>query len=128
MNAIVMESDQAETMKEWFEHMHRHPELSIEEQKTARYIADLVKQWGYDVAEGIGKHGIVASMTVGDGKKAIGLRADFDALPIQEDNTLAYKSKVDGVAHLCGHDGHTTMLLAAGKYLLGRRTSTERSG
>ena len=56
-------------------------------------------------------------MTVGEGGKAIGLRADFDALPIQEDNTLAYKSEVQGVAHLCGHDGHTTMLLAAGKYL-----------
>jgi hippurate hydrolase len=56
-------------------------------------------------------------MTVGDGGKAIGLRADFDALPIQEVNDLAYKSGVEGVAHLCGHDGHTTMLLAAGKYL-----------
>ena len=104
-------------MKTWFEHMHRNPELSMREQETAKYIAGLVGQWGYEVETGIGKHGIVASMTVGDSGKAIGLRADFDALPIQEDNELEYKSRVAGVSHLCGHDGHTTMLLAAGKYL-----------
>ncbi len=106
-----------DAMREWFEHMHRTPELSMQEHKTARYIADIVGQWGYEVEVGIGKHGIVASMTAGTGGKAIGLRADFDALPIQEVNDLDYKSGVDGVAHLCGHDGHTTMLLAAGKYL-----------
>lgn len=104
-------------MKEWFEHMHRTPELSMQEQETARYIAELVAQFGYEVETGIGKHGIVASMTNGKSKKAIGLRADFDALPIQEVNDLDYKSQVNGVSHLCGHDGHTTMLLAAGKYL-----------
>ena len=104
-------------MKTWFEHMHRNPELSMREQETAKYIAGLVGQWGYEVETGVGKHGIVASMTVGNGGKAIGLRADFDALPIQEDNELEYKSRVAGVSHLCGHDGHTTMLLAAGKYL-----------
>jgi hippurate hydrolase len=118
MNATLdgLEANQAQ-VKEWFEHLHRHPELSMREQQTAKFIADTVRQWGYDVSTGVGKHGIVASMTVGDGGKAIGLRADFDALPIQEENTLAYKSEVPGVAHLCGHDGHTTMLLAAGKYL-----------
>ena len=104
-------------MKEWFEHMHLSPELSMQEEKTARYIAEIVGQWGYEVETGVGKHGIVASMTAGTSGKAIGLRADFDALPIQEINNLDYKSKVEGVAHLCGHDGHTTMLLAAGKYL-----------
>ena len=118
MNTLLeaLEADRAQ-MKEWFEHMHRNPELSMQEQETAEYIASAVRHWGYDVETGIGKHGIVASMTVGDGGKAIGLRADFDALPIQEVNTLDYKSGVEGVAHLCGHDGHTTMLLAAGKYL-----------
>ena len=104
-------------MKQWFEHMHRTPELSMREENTATYIADIVARWGYDVETGVGKHGIVASITSGSGDKAIGLRADFDALPIQEVNDLEYKSEVDGVAHLCGHDGHTTMLLAAGKYL-----------
>ena len=118
MNTIqeALEANRQE-MTEWFEHMHRNPELSMKEQKTARYIADLVKQWGYEVETEVGKHGVVASMTVGDGDKAIGLRADFDALPIQEDNSLPYKSRLDGVSHLCGHDGHSTMLLAAGKYL-----------
>src|SRR5690606_37001271 len=118
MNNILkaMEANKAQ-MSEWFEHMHRNPELSMQEEKTAQYIADLVTKWGYDVATGVGKYGVVASLTVGDSPKAIGLRADFDALPIQEQNTLPYKSSVDGVAHLCGHDGHTTMLLAAGQYL-----------
>lgn len=69
------------------------------------------------MAEGIGKTGLVASMKVGDGKKSIGLRADFDALPIQEENNLTYKSKIKGTSHLCGHDGHTAMLLGAAKYL-----------
>src|SRR5690242_1480193 len=100
----ALEADQAQ-MKEWFEHLHRSPELSMQEQETAKYIAEIVGQWGYDVETGIGKYGIVASMTVGDSGKAIGLRADFDALPIQEVNDLEYKSEVDGVAHLCGHDG-----------------------
>ena len=112
----ALEADHGQ-MKEWFEHMHRNPELSMQEQETANYIADTVRQWGYEVETGIGKHGIVASMTVGESSKAIGLRADFDALPIQEINDLDYKSEVAGVAHLCGHDGHTAMLLAAGKYL-----------
>ncbi|MDF2770762.1 MAG: putative amidohydrolase, partial [Geminicoccaceae bacterium] len=118
MNTIreALNADQGQ-MKAWFEHMHRHPELSMQERETAEYIANLVRHLGYDVATGVGKHGIVASMTVGDSGKAIGLRADFDALPIQEDNDLDYRSEVAGVAHLCGHDGHTTMLLAAGKYL-----------
>ena len=104
-------------MKAWMDHMHQYPELALQETETAKYIADKVKSFGFDVAEGIGKTGIVASMTMGSGNKSIGLRADFDALPIQEVNNLDYKSKVEGKAHLCGHDGHTTMLLGAAKYL-----------
>ncbi|HEY1175502.1 MAG TPA: amidohydrolase, partial [Phytomonospora sp.] len=105
MSAILeaLEADRGR-ITEWFEHLHRHPELSMREERTARYIADLVRQWGYEVETGVGKHGIVASMRAGDGGKAIGLRADFDALPIQEVNDLAYRSEVEGVAHLCGHD------------------------
>ena len=118
MNAIVREFEaKLETIQAWRHHMHQHPELSFEEVNTSKYIADLVRSWGYEVVEGIGKHGVVASMTVGDGTKSIGLRADTDALPIQEDNNLPYKSEVAGVSHLCGHDGHSTMLLAAGEYL-----------
>lgn len=116
MNALVNELDQA-SMKGWFEHMHRTPELSMQEEKTAEYIAGIVRDFGYEVETAVGKYGIVASLKVGDGDNAIGLRADFDALPIEEVNALPYKSGVAGVAHLCGHDGHTTMLLGAAKYL-----------
>src|SRR5690625_5014010 len=104
-------------MSEWFEQMHRNPELSMEEENTAKFIADKVREWGYEVETGVGKHGVIASLTAGNGNRAIGLRADFDALPIQEVNDLPYKSTVAGVSHLCGHDGHTAMLLAAGKHL-----------
>src|SRR5690554_455991 len=118
MNNIVrkLEEDSAQ-IEEWFEHMHRNPELSMKEEKTAKYIAELVRSWGFEVETGIGKYGIVASLTSGTSEKAIGLRADFDALPIQEVNDLSYISLKEGVSHLCGHDGHTSMLLAAGKYL-----------
>jgi hippurate hydrolase len=119
MNTTILEgtSRLQNEMKEWMSHLHQHPELSLEETETAKFIADKVKSFGFDVAEGIGKNGIVASMTLGNSKKSIGLRADFDALPIQEVNDLQYKSKVEGKSHLCGHDGHTTMLLGAAKYL-----------
>ena len=119
MNTIVkqLEKDSG-LIKEWFEHMHRNPELSMQEARTAEYIAGQLRSFGaYEIATGVGKHGIVATLKVGDGGKTIGLRADFDALPIQEQNDFPYKSTVAGVSHLCGHDGHTTMLLAAAKYL-----------
>lgn len=116
-----IKNNQAE-LSQWFEHMHRSPELSMQEEKTADYIADLVRQWGYEVVNGVGVHGVVASLKCGEGDKAIGIRADFDALPIQEDNELAYKSKTGGVAHLCGHDGHTAMLLGAAKYLAEKKS------
>lgn len=107
-----------ETLTGWMDHMHQHPELAMTEVNTSQFIAEKLREIGsWEIAEGIGKTGIVASMTVGDGKRSIGLRADFDALPIQEDNDLPYKSTVQGKAHLCGHDGHTTMLLGAAKYL-----------
>lgn len=112
--ALQADRDQ---MVEWFEHMHRNPDLSMQEDQTAAYLADVLGPWGYELETGIGKHGIVASLTVGESDRTIGLRADFDALPIQEVNDLPYKSQVEGVSHLCGHDGHSAMLLAAGKYL-----------
>lgn len=101
----------------WMAHMHQYPELALQETETARFIAEKLKAFGFDVVEGIGKTGVVASMTQGNGNKAIGLRADFDALAIQELNNLPYKSKVEGKAHLCGHDGHTAMLLGAASFL-----------
>ena len=117
MNAIAMQVD-TEAMRQWFEHMHRHPELSMQETNTAGFIAQTLRSiGGYEIDTGIGKNGIVASLSVGDSDKAIGLRADFDALPIQEVNDFPYKSTTEGVSHLCGHDGHTAMLLGAAKYL-----------
>ncbi len=104
-------------MKAWMDHLHANPELNMDTHKTAAFLAEKLKSWGYDVAEGVGGTGLVASMTVGNGTKAIGMRADFDALPIIEDNDLAYKSTVEGLSHLCGHDAHSTMLLGAAKYL-----------
>lgn len=88
MNAIVkqLEKDSGQ-IREWFEHLHRNPELSMQEARTAEYIAEQLRGFGaYEVVTGVGKHGIVATLKVGDGDKAIGLRADFDALPIQEQN------------------------------------------
>lgn len=104
-------------MIEWMGHIHQNPELNMDTRNTAKYIAEKLKTWGYDVAEGIGTTGIVASMIVGSGTKAVGMRADFDALPITEDNDLSYRSQLEGVSHLCGHDAHSTMLLGAAKYL-----------
>ncbi len=107
-------------MKRWMEHMHSHPELPTKEHGTARYIADELSKMGYEVHEKIGKngvYGVVGRLRNGDGKKSIGFRADMDALSIQEDNNLPYKSQCDGVSHLCGHDGHSAMALGAAKYL-----------
>lgn len=107
-----------EELKTWQETMHKSPELSMQEENTAKYIADVVKSFGaYELVEGIGKYGMVASLKVGDGEKVIAIRADFDGLPIPENNDLPYKSTNEGQSHLCGHDGHTSMALGAAKYL-----------
>jgi hippurate hydrolase len=119
MTALAQELE-AETprMREWFEHMHRHPELSMQETSTADYIAEKLREIGVDdLATRVGKNGIVATLKAGEGDGTIGLRADFDALPIQEQEDLPYKSAVPGVAHVCGHDGHAAMLLGAASYL-----------
>ncbi len=107
-------------MIEWRHHLHSRPELAFEEQGSAQYIADLLRSWGYDVTTGIGKTGVVGSLTRGAGSKAIGLRADTDALPILEQTGLDYGSRNPGKMHACGHDGHTTMLLGAARYLAER--------
>lgn len=113
----IIKNSVLSSMNAHFEHLHRNPELSFEESQTAAYIAEQLKSYGYEVFENIGKTGVVAKMTNGDGKVAIGLRADTDALPIEEKIDLPYKSQVAGKAHLCGHDAHTTMLLGAAEYL-----------
>ena len=114
LNALTADH---EDMKAWRHHLHRHPEVAFDEHQTARYIARLLRDWGYDVTEGIGRTGVVASLTVGDGRKAIGLRADIDALAVQETISSDYRSTVAGKSHTCGHDGHSAMLLGAAQYL-----------
>jgi amidohydrolase len=97
--------------------LHRHPELGFREQRTAAVIAEHLRAWGITVHEGIGKTGVVGVLQAGTGERAIGLRADMDALPIQEATGLPHASVHPGVSHGCGHDGHATMLLCAARYL-----------
>jgi metal-dependent amidase/aminoacylase/carboxypeptidase family protein len=112
----------AEQLIEWRHHLHRHPETGFEEIKTSDFVAQVLGDLGLQVARGIGGTGVVASLTVGDGKGAIGLRADMDALNIAEDGAdRDYASRVPGKMHACGHDGHMTMVLGAAKLLCERR-------
>ncbi len=97
--------------------IHRHPELAFEEQVTADLVARKLKQWGYEVTTGVGTTGVVGTLKVGAGEASIGIRADMDALAIHEKTGLAYASVIPGKMHACGHDGHTSMLLGAAKYL-----------
>ncbi|XUY28923.1 M20 aminoacylase family protein [Agrobacterium sp. rho-8.1] len=104
-------------MKETRQYLHAHPELSQEETETARFVAEKLEAWGYEVTRNVGGHGVVACLTNGTAKKSIGIRADMDALPILEETGLPYASKTPGKMHACGHDGHTTVLLGAAEYL-----------
>lgn len=97
--------------------IHRHPEIAFNEQRTAGIVARLLRGWGIETHEGLGKTGVVGVLKAGDSGRSIGLRADMDALPIHEASGLAYASVHDGAAHSCGHDGHTAILLCAARYL-----------
>ena len=108
-------------MTRWRRDIHAHPELGFEETRTSDIVAEKLRAFGLEVHRGIGKTGVVGVLRAGSGKRSIGLRADMDALPILEANTFEHRSSHDGVMHACGHDGHTTMLLGAAKYLAERR-------
>src|SRR5580698_2327109 len=97
--------------------IHAHPELCFEEQRTSDLIAASLAGWGIPVHRGLGKTGVVGVVKSGSSKRAVGLRADIDALPMTEHNRFAHASVNRGRMHACGHDGHTAMLLAAAKYL-----------
>lgn len=101
----------------WRKDIHAHPELGFEENRTADFVAQKLQSWGVQVHRGIGKTGLVGVLRQGNQPRAIGLRADMDALPIVEQNTFDHCSVHQGAMHACGHDGHTVMLLAAAKYL-----------
>ena len=96
---------------------HQYPELGMQETRTSQKVNDLLKSWGIKTYTGVGKKGIVGILEGNNPGKTIGLRADMDALPIEEKTNLPYSSKNPGVMHACGHDAHTTMLLGAARYL-----------
>ncbi len=99
----------------WRRDIHMHPELSFQEFRTARMVAETLNSMGIEVETGVGKTGVVAR--IGEGRPAIGIRADMDALPIVEANAVSYVSQNNGVMHACGHDAHTAMLLGVAKLL-----------
>jgi hippurate hydrolase len=96
---------------------HQHPEIGFEEVRTSSIVADLMESWGITVTRGIGKTGVVGVLDGRGPGRSIGLRADMDALPMDELTNLPYASRTEGVFHGCGHDGHTAMLLGAARYL-----------
>lgn len=104
-------------MKDWRQHLHQFPETAFEETLTSEYIAQQLQSFGLDVHQGLATTGVVATLASGNSPRKIALRADIDALYIQEKNNFSYRSQHDGKMHACGHDGHSAMLLGAAKYL-----------
>ena len=117
MAAIERIAGIQEEMTRWRRDIHAHPELGFEEIRTAEIVATKLEGFGLEVHRGIGKTGVVGVLRSGSGARSVGLRADMDALPIIEANTFAHRSTQAGRMHACGHDGHTTMLLGAARYL-----------
>ncbi|MDQ6600519.1 M20 family metallopeptidase [Bacillus salipaludis] len=118
MNKLYELLDQAyEEMVEIRRYLHQHPELSFQEENTAKYIAEYHRNLGHEVRTGVGGNGVVATLHGGKPGQTVALRADFDALPIQEETDVPYKSQVPGVMHACGHDSHTATLLGLAKVL-----------
>ncbi|MCK0113428.1 amidohydrolase [Ornithinimicrobium sp. F0845] len=110
----------ANRLRAWRHHLHRHPETAFAEHATSDYLASALEDLGYAVTRGIGGTGLVASLTRGSSRRAVGLRADMDALPIQEVPGRAHGSVNDGAMHACGHDGHMAMALGAAAVLAER--------
>ncbi|KHK60156.1 amidohydrolase [Burkholderia sp. A9] len=117
-----MESTLQSKLKHWRHHFHHNPETGFEEVATSDYVANLLESFGLEVHHGIGGTGVVANLKVGDGTRAIGLRADMDALNIKENAPgRAYASCIHGKMHACGHDGHMAMVLGAARLLSEQR-------
>jgi hippurate hydrolase len=104
-------------MSAWRQDIHAHPELGFEERRTSDLVAEKLRSFGVEVHRGLAGTGVIGTLRAGSSNRAIGLRADMDALPMTEANTFAHASTTPGKMHACGHDGHTTMLLGAAKYL-----------
>ena len=118
LDELVAELDEIRALRR---DIHAHPELAYEEVRTADLVAKKLTDWGIPIHRGLGKTGVVGIIKSGDSERAVGLRADMDALPIQEQNIFSHASKHAGKMHACGHDGHTAMLLAAAQYLAKHR-------
>ncbi len=97
-------------------HLHAHPELSLEKFETSQLVVEHLKGFGYEVTQAIGKTGVMGTLTTGSGSKTIGLRANMDALPVDETTGLSWVRKHPSKMHAYGHDGHITILLAAARY------------
>ena len=117
MPALPQIDAYAEELTEIRRDFHQHPEIGFEEHRTSARVAALLESWGVAVTRGIGKTGVVGVLDGARPGRTIGLRADMDALPMDELTNLPYASRNPGVFHGCGHDGHTTMLLGAARYL-----------
>jgi amidohydrolase len=104
-------------MAEWRRDVHAHPETAFEEVRTSAMVAQKLESFGLSAHRGLGRTGVVGTLSAGSGSRAIGLRADMDALHIHEKNAFGHRSQHAGKMHACGHDGHTAMLLGAAKYL-----------
>ena len=107
----------AQQIVAWRQQIHSRPELSGMECETAAFVAGLLRSFGLEVREGVGGYGVVGLLPGRPDKKCAGLRADMDALPIQEQNDVPYRSQNDGVMHACGHDAHTAIVLGAAALL-----------
>lgn len=118
MQAAIQHGDAIDQlMRTWRQDFHAHPETAYEEVRTSNIVAQLLRDWGISVHQGLAKTGVVGVLKGQKDGPMIGLRADMDALDIHEANDLPYRSTIDGKMHACGHDGHTAMLLGAAKYL-----------
>ncbi len=127
MPVINRIADFADDMTAWRRHLHMHPELQFECFQTANFVVEKLRAFGVDeIHEGIATSGVVAIINGNASGPTIGLRADMDALPMQEETGLPYASTIPGRMHACGHDGHTTMLLGAARYLAETRNFAGR--
>ncbi|MEJ8304374.1 M20 family metallopeptidase [Saccharibacillus sacchari] len=112
-------------MVEWRRHLHRHPELSYKEHETAAFVAEKLESFGIEVRTGLGGYGLIGTVRGASPGRVIALRADMDALPIEEESGAEYASRRKGVMHACGHDGHTATLLEVARYFADRRESLQ---
>jgi amidohydrolase len=114
----LVSNELADSMLQWRRHLHQNPEFGFEEEATARFVAEKLREFGIeDIETGIGGTGVIATLKCGNGDRVIALRADMDCLKIHETTNLPYSSNTPGLMHACGHDGHTTILLGAAAVL-----------